>query len=74
MTKVIAQREGFRYIERGVIPLNGKPDFRIQVQDEYTGKFRDAYLCDNEMQFLLCMEDVEYAKWLTNQPCYIRED
>jgi len=70
MVKVIAQRGDFRYVERGVIPLNGRPDFRLQVQDGYTGRFRDAYLFDNEQQFLLCIEDIEYAKWLTGQPAY----
>ena len=70
MIKVIAQRGDFRYIERGVIPLNGLPDFRLQVQDEYTGRFRDAYAFDNEQQCLLAISDVEYAKWLTGQPAY----
>jgi hypothetical protein len=70
MVKVIAQREGFRYVERGVIPLNGRPDLRLQIQDEYTGRFRDAYLFDNQTQFNLAIEDLEYAKWLTGQPAY----
>jgi hypothetical protein len=70
MVKVIAQREGFRYVERGVIPLNGRPDLRLQVQDEYTLRWRDAYLFDNQTQFNLAIEDLEYAKWLTGQPAY----
>jgi hypothetical protein len=26
------------------------------------------------MQCSTAMEDIEYAKWLTNQPCYIDPD
>ena len=70
MTKVIAQRGDFRYVERGVIPLNGLPDLRLQVQDEYTLRWRDAYLFDNQQQCLLAISDIEYAKWLTGQPAY----
>lgn len=70
MTKVIAQRGDFRYVERGVIPLNGLPDLRLQVQDDYTGRFRDVYLFDNQTQFNLAIEDLEYAKWLAGQPAY----
>jgi hypothetical protein len=72
--KVIAQIEGFRFVERGTIEINGCPDFRLQTQDDYTLRWRDAYLFDNEMQCLLAIEDLNYAKWLTDQPCYIRED
>jgi hypothetical protein len=31
-------------------------------------------LFDNSMQCSTAMEDIEYAKWLTNQPCYIDSD
>ena len=72
--KVIAQIEGFRFVEKGIIELNGRPDFRLQTQDDYTLRWRDAYLFDNEQQFLLAIEDLNYAKWLTDQPCYIRDD
>ena len=72
--KVIAQIEGFRFVEKGSIELNGRPDLRLQTQDDYTLRWRDAYLFDNEMQCLLAIEDLNYAKWLTDQPCYIRED
>jgi uncharacterized membrane protein (UPF0127 family) len=34
----------------------------------------DIIFFDNSMQCSLAMEDVEYAKWLTNQPCYIDSD
>ena len=72
--KVIAQIESFRFVEKGIIELNGRPDFRLQTQDDYTLRWRDAYYFDNEMQCLLAIEDLNYAKWLTDQPCYIRDD
>ena len=72
--KVIAQIEGFRFVEKGIIELNGRPDFRLQTQDDYTLRWRDAYYFDNKMQCLLAIEDLNYAKWLTDQPCYIRDD
>lgn len=72
--KVITQIEGFRFVERGTLEINGRPDFRLQTQDDYTLRWRDAYLFDNEMQCLLAIEDLNYAKWLTDQPCYIRDD
>ena len=71
MTKVLLEREGFRFVEKGIIKLNGKPDYRLQTQDYYTKKWIDVYLFDNSMQCNTAMEDIEYAKWLTNQPCYI---
>jgi hypothetical protein len=74
VTKTIAQIECFRFVERGILEINGKPDLRLQMQDDYTLRWRDVYLFDNEMQMLTAIEDIDYAKWLTNQPCYIRDD
>ena len=74
MTRTIAQIECFRFIERGILEINGKPDLRLQLQDEYTLRWRDVYLFDNEQQCLTAIEDIEYAKWLTNKPCYIKDD
>ncbi len=74
VTKTVAQIQGFRFIERGTLEINGKPDLRLQMQDDYTLRWRDVYNFDNEMQMLTAIEDIEYAKWLTNQPCYIKDD
>ena len=70
-SKLILEREGFRFVEKGIIELNGKPDYRLQMQDEYTKRWHDVYLFDNSMQCSIAMEDIEYAKWLTDQPCYM---
>jgi hypothetical protein len=72
--KVIAQIESFRFVERGTIEINGKPDFRLQRQDDYTLRWRDVYYFDNKHQMLTAIEDIEYAKWLTDMPCYIKDD
>jgi hypothetical protein len=72
-SKVLLEREGFRFVERGIIELNGKPDFRLQTQDYYSKRWHDVYLFDNSMQCSLAMEDIEYAKWLDPDrvPCYM---
>lgn len=73
--KTILIREGYRFVEDGIIELNGLPDYRLQKQDQYTKRWRDIYLFDNQMQCLLAMEDIEYAKWLDPDgvPCYVKD-
>ena len=55
---------------------NGKPDYRIQKYNQYTGRYKDMYLCDNYMQMEIAMNDFEYTKWLdpAGVPCYIKEE
>jgi len=73
--KVLFVREGYRFVENGIIELNGMPDFRLQKQDEYTKRWKDIYLFDNQLQCLTAMEDIEYAKWLDPDgvPCYVKD-
>ena len=75
-TKVIHERFPYRYVETGILEINGMPDYRIQKADPYTKRYRDMYLLDNQMQLLTAMEDFEYTKWLDPEtvPCYIKED
>ena len=70
---IIMERFPYRYVEDGVIELNGKPDYRIQKFNEYTRRYNDMYLCDNSIQFDCALEDFEYTKWLdpANVPCYV---
>ena len=74
-TTVIHERFPYRFVQKGYIQLNGKPDFRLQKADEYTKKYRDMYLCDNGMQITLAMEDLNYTKWLDPEgvPCYVKD-
>ena len=57
--KILTERFPYRYVECGTLE-NGFPDFRIQKADEYTKRYRDMYLLDNQMQLLTAMEDYEY--------------
>ena len=73
--KTILEREGYRFVEAGIIELNGMPDYRLQKQDYYSKRWRDIYLFDNKMQCLTAMEDIEYAKWLDPEgvPAYVKD-
>ena len=73
--KILLERFPYHYVECGVLETNGMPDFRIQKADEYTKRYRDMYLLDNQMQMLTAMEDFEYTKWLDadNVPCYVKD-
>lgn len=66
--KVLLERGGYRFVEAGILEINGKPDFRMQKKNEYTKRWNDIYLFDNGMQCSLAMEDAEYAKWLDPDP------
>ena len=72
---VLLERSPYRYIQVGTLEINGRPDYRIQKSDSYTGRYRDMYLCDNELQLMTAMEDYEYTKWLDPDgiPCYVRD-
>ncbi len=74
-TLVIHERYPYRYVQKGYIQLNGKPDLRLQKADEYSKKYSDIYLFDNADQCFLSIEDFEYAKWLdpAGVPCYITD-
>ena len=72
--RVLAQIEDFRFVEAGVLEINGKPDFRLQVQDFWTKRWKQVYEFDNALQCQTAMEDLDYCKWLTSRPCYIRDD
>jgi hypothetical protein len=74
--QVVASRFPYRYVTVGILDINGKPDCRIQKWDEWTKRFRDMYLCDNEMQLTTAIEDFDYTKWLDPDrvPCYVRDD
>jgi hypothetical protein len=73
---VLLERFPYRYIQVGTLEINGKPDYRIQKVDSYTGRYRDMYLLDNEMQLMTAMEDFSYTKWLDPDrvPAYVKDD
>ena len=63
-SKVILEKEEYRFVEKGIIELNGKPDYRLQKKHYYTKRWNDIYLFDNQIQCLIAMEDSQYARWL----------
>ena len=69
--KILLERFPYRYVESGTLE-NGMPDYRIQKANEYTKRYADMYLCDNQMQLLTAMEDYDYTLWLDPEgvPCY----
>ena len=72
---VIMERFPYRYVDSGIIELNGKPDFRIQKMGHYSPRYKDMYLCNNGMQMMQAIEDFEYTKWLDPEgvPCYVKD-
>ena len=72
---VIHERYPYRYVDVGILE-NGFPDYRIQKYNEDTGRYKDMYLCDNEMQLMTAMEDHDYTCWLDpdNVPAYVKDD
>lgn len=64
---IIMERYPYRYISIGTLE-NGLPDFRIQKFHEWSKRYCDMYLCDNQMQILTAIEDFEYTKWLDPDP------
>ena len=73
---VLLERFPYRYVQVGTLEINGKPDCRIQKVDAYTGRYRDMYLCDNEMQLMTAMDDNDYTCWLDPDmvPAYVKDD
>ena len=71
--EVLLERFPYRYVITGIIELNGQPDCRIQEYNISTKRWRDMYLCDNEMQLMTAMEDKQYTLWLAGETCYRKD-
>ena len=41
--EVLLEKYPYRYVEAGIIELNGEPDYRIQKYNTYTMRYRDMY-------------------------------
>ncbi len=33
LPKILLEREGYRFVQKGIIELNGMPDYRMQKKD-----------------------------------------
>ena len=65
---VILERFPYRYVQCGLLEINGRPDYRIQKMNDWTKRYTDMYFLDNQMQLDTCLEDPEYTKWLDSDP------
>ena len=66
--EVILERYPYRFVQQGLLEINGEPDFRIQKFNEITRRYRDMYYLDTSIQLDYCIEDPEYVKWLDPDP------
>ena len=66
--KIIYERFPYRYVQKGLLEKNGKPDYRIQKFNEITRQYNDMYYLDSGLQLDACLEDFEYVKWLDPDP------
>ena len=73
--KIIYERFPYRYVQKGLLEKNGKPDYRIQKFNEITRQYNDMYYLDSALQLDACLEDFEYTKWLdpAGVPCYVKD-
>ena len=42
--EVLHEKYPYRYVENGIIELNGEPDYRIQKYNTYSMRYRDCLL------------------------------
>ena len=66
--EVIFERFPYRYVKSGILEINGMPDYRIQKANEYTKRYSDMYLLDNQMQLLTAIDDLDYTCLLYTSP------
>ena len=52
-TNVLLERFPYRYVQVGKLEMWS---LDCRIQNSYTGRYRDMYLCDNEMQLMTAME------------------
>lgn len=71
---VLLERFPYRYVQVGTLE-NGSPDCRIQKMSSSSSRYKDMYLCDNELQLMTAMEDYDYTLWLDPDcpACYVRD-
>jgi hypothetical protein len=62
--EVLLETEEFRFITKGLIPHNGRPDYRMQTRHKRYDVWKDSVLFDNELQCSYAMEDLNYARML----------
>lgn len=71
---VLLEKEGFRFVTIGIIQINGMPDYRLQKRCFRSNRWVDSYLFDNKIQCQIAMEDIEYARLLSGEVAYLKQD
>ena len=66
--EVILERAPYRYVQCGLLEINGMPDYRIQKFNEWTKRYQDMYYIDNSIQLDYLLEAPAYTKWLDPDP------
>ena len=66
--KVILERFPYRFVQKGLLAINGEPDYRIQKYNDLSRMYNDMYYLDSAIQLDACLEDHEYVKWLDPDP------
>ena len=67
-TEIILERFPYRFVQKGLLEINGEPDYRIQKFNELSRQYNDMYYLDSSIQLDCCIEDPEYVKWLDPDP------
>ena len=65
---IILERFPYRFVQKGLLEINGEPDYRIQKFKALASQNNDIYYLDSGIQFYACLEDHEYVKWLDPDP------
>lgn len=63
MMNILKRIDNYRFVDVGVIELNGMPDYRIQKRN-YHKVWQDKFLFDNSIQLNYAMNDSYYMKYL----------
>ena len=67
-TVIILERFPYRFVQKGLLEINGEPDYRIQKFNDITRQYNDMYYLDSAAQLDCAIEDPEYVKWLDPDP------
>ena len=67
-TEIILERFPYRFVQKGLLEINGELDYRIQKFNAIPRQYNDMYYLDSSIQLDACLEDHEYVKWLDPDP------
>ncbi len=65
---VILERFPYRFVQKGLLEINGEPDYRIQKFNEVTRVYRDMYYLDSSIQLDCAIEDPGVCQVVRSRP------